>query len=265
MDTTSRKYETLALNLQALIENNHFAAGYKLPSIRKLSEQWHYSIDTVQKALNLLEDRGYVQPVAKSGYYVQARNAPTVQSCTQAPDSIVLEPPVNLEVADQIAMLLKSSTRHDVSPLGVAFPAHELLPIATLRRSYATVNRTRPDLLTLGSHVEPNQPELVQQLQQRFGGTVLLKGQFSLICGPEQQSASLACGNPGMASGGMGDVLSGIITALMAQGLDSFAAACCGGYLHGTAADLQAFETGERGLHATAILPHLSRLLNGKV
>lgn len=168
MDTTSCKYETLALNLQALIENNHFAAGYKLPSIRKLSEQWHYSIDTVQKALNLLEDRGYVQPVAKSGYYVQARNVPVGAVCTQAPDSIVLEPPVNLEVADQIAMLLRSSTREGVAPLGVAFPAHELLPIATLRRSYATVNRTRPDLLTLGSHVEPNQPELVQQLQQRF-------------------------------------------------------------------------------------------------
>ena len=112
--------------------------------------------------------------------------------------------------------------------------------------------------------VQQNRPLAVQQLQQRFGGTVLLKGQHSLICGPKQQSASLACGNPGMASGGMGDVLSGIIAALVAQGLDSFAAACCGGYLHGTAADLQAFETGERGLHATAILPHLSRLLNGK-
>jgi len=168
MDNSSCKYETLALNLQALIENNHFAAGYKLPSIRKLSEQWHYSIDTVQKALNLLEDRGYVQPVAKSGYYVQARTLPNAAACTQAPDSIVLEPPVNLEVANQIAMLLRSSTREGVAPLGVAFPAHELLPIATLRRSYATVNRTRPDLLTLGSHVEPNQPELVQQLQQRF-------------------------------------------------------------------------------------------------
>jgi DNA-binding transcriptional MocR family regulator len=168
MDNSARKYETLALSLQALIENNHFSEGYKLPSIRKLSEQWHYSIDTVQKALNLLEDRGYVQPVAKSGYYVQSRNIQIPMACTKAPDSIVLDPPVNLEVADQIAMLLKSSTREGVAPLGVAFPAHELLPIATLRRSYATVNRTRPDLLTLGSHVEPNRPELVQQLQQRF-------------------------------------------------------------------------------------------------
>jgi len=110
--------------------------------------------------------------------------------------------------------------------------------------------------------VQQNRPLAIQQLQQRFGGTILLKGQHSLICGPKQQSASLNCGNPGMASGGMGDVLSGIIAALMAQGLDSFVAACCGGYLHGTAADLQAIATGERGLHATALLSCMSRLLN---
>ena len=112
--------------------------------------------------------------------------------------------------------------------------------------------------------VQQNRQQAVQQLQQRFGGTVLLKGQHSLICGPRQQSASLNCGNPGMASGGMGDVLAGIIAALLAQGLDSFTAACCGGWLHATAADRQAAETGERGLHATAILAHLPLLLNGK-
>lgn len=162
------KYETLALNLQSLIDNNQFQEGYKLPSIRKLSEQWHYSIDTVQKALNLLEDRGYVQPVAKSGYYVQSRTRLDTPACTQAPNSIALEPPVNLEVADHIATLLKSSMKEGVAPLGIAFPSNELLPIASLRRSYATVNRTQPGLLMQGSHVEPNQPALIQQLSNRF-------------------------------------------------------------------------------------------------
>lgn len=108
-----------------------------------------------------------------------------------------------------------------------------------------------------------NRQQAVIALQQRFGGTVLLKGQHSLICGPDQQYARLECGNPGMASGGMGDVLSGIIAALLAQGLSGFAAASLGGWLHGTAADLYAAQFGERGLHATAILPHLSKLLNG--
>ncbi|HEX4843914.1 MAG TPA: PLP-dependent aminotransferase family protein [Limnobacter sp.] len=162
------KYEQLALTIQGMIEGQQFVAGYKLPSIRKLSEQWHYSIDTVQKALNLLEDRGFVQPVPKSGYYVQMPTAPQRQMCTQAPNSIALDPPINLDVADQISMLLKNCMRADVAPLGVAFPATTLLPIASLRRSYATVNRTRPELLAQASHVEPNQAALVQQLQQRF-------------------------------------------------------------------------------------------------
>jgi len=104
----------------------------------------------------------------------------------------------------------------------------------------------------------------VQQLQQRFGGTIVLKGHGSLIAGPEQQLARLDCGNPGMASGGMGDVLSGIIAALLAQGLTGFDAAALGGWLHGTAADQQAGIQGERGLLPTAILPRLQLLLNGK-
>lgn len=104
----------------------------------------------------------------------------------------------------------------------------------------------------------------VQQLQQRFGGTVLLKGHASLIAGPQQQLARLDCGNPGMACGGMGDVLSGIIAALLAQGLTGFDAAAVGGWLHSTAADQLAAAQGERGLLPTAILPRLQQLLNGK-
>ncbi|WP_215395522.1 NAD(P)H-hydrate dehydratase [Rheinheimera oceanensis] len=111
--------------------------------------------------------------------------------------------------------------------------------------------------------IQHNRLAAVQQLQQRFGGTVLLKGHASLIAGP-QQLARLDCGNPGMACGGMGDVLSGIIAALLAQGLTGFDAAALGGWLHGTAADQLAAIQGERGLTPTAILPRLQLLLNGK-
>lgn len=112
--------------------------------------------------------------------------------------------------------------------------------------------------------IEHDRVAAVQQLQQQFGGTVLLKGQHSLIAGPKQQLARLNCGNPGMASGGMGDVLSGIIAALLAQGLSSFDAAAVGGWLHGSAADQLSAERGERGLLATDILSPLQKLLNGK-
>ncbi|MEO8034804.1 MAG: NAD(P)H-hydrate dehydratase [Acidobacteriota bacterium] len=57
-------------------------------------------------------------------------------------------------------------------------------------------------------------------------------------------------GNPGMASGGMGDVLSGIVAALLARGVDPFEAACAAVYLHGFAGDILREELGDTGLTA---------------
>jgi ADP-dependent NAD(P)H-hydrate dehydratase / NAD(P)H-hydrate epimerase len=97
-------------------------------------------------------------------------------------------------------------------------------------------------------------------LQQRYGGVVVLKGAGSLIASSEGISV-VNCGNPGMATGGMGDVLSGITGGLLAQGLTIDRAATLGVCLHGHAADLAA-QNGERGLLATDLLPHLQGLLN---
>ena len=69
-------------------------------------------------------------------------------------------------------------------------------------------------------------------------------------------------GNPGMASGGMGDVLTGVIASLVAQGLPLFAAAKAGVYLHGLAGDWAAQAGGERGLLATDLLPWLRQAVN---
>jgi NAD(P)H-hydrate epimerase len=66
-------------------------------------------------------------------------------------------------------------------------------------------------------------------------------------------------GNPGMATGGTGDVLAGLIAALLAQGLDSFAAARLGVYLHGLSGDLARDEIGEASLIATDLLDYLPR------
>jgi hydroxyethylthiazole kinase-like uncharacterized protein yjeF len=102
-----------------------------------------------------------------------------------------------------------------------------------------------------------------QQLQQRFGGVVLLKGNGSLIAGDDQLLLS-DYGNPGMASGGMGDVLSGVLGALLAQldahamtALDCVALGVC---LHGAAADIAA-QDGQRGLCATDLIPAMRELL----
>ena len=106
--------------------------------------------------------------------------------------------------------------------------------------------------------------EAVQQLQHRYGGAAVLKGAGSLVCGgPDEPLGLCTDGNPGMASGGMGDVLSGIMGGLLAQGLDVSTAARVGTLVHALAADRAVEHEGERGLVATDLLPQIRRLVNG--
>lgn len=110
------------------------------------------------------------------------------------------------------------------------------------------------------AEVEGDRFAAVSRLQRRYGGVVLLKGAGSLIC--DGRHISLCDeGNPGMASGGMGDLLSGIIAALLAQGWPAGTAARLGAVIHGEAADLAAAE-GERGMLASDLLPWIRRLVN---
>src|SRR2546426_5218507 len=74
-----------------------------------------------------------------------------------------------------------------------------------------------------------------------------LKGAGSVVAGPDGRLAVNPTGNPGLATGGTGDVLTGIITGLLAQGLAPWGAACVGVYAHGLAGDLAASEGGETG------------------
>lgn len=102
----------------------------------------------------------------------------------------------------------------------------------------------------------------VARLQKRYGGAVILKGAGSLVACPEYEHIGVCpYGNPGMASGGMGDVLSGVLGALLAQGLSVSQAARLGVCLHACAADLASLE-GQRGMLATDLLPHLRSLVN---
>jgi NAD(P)H-hydrate epimerase len=95
----------------------------------------------------------------------------------------------------------------------------------------------------------------------RFGSVVLLKGACSVIAAVGERVHINPTGNPGMASGGAGDVLTGIAAALLAQGLSAFDAARLGAYLHGLAGDLAAGESGEIGMIAGDLLPALPRAI----
>lgn len=101
-------------------------------------------------------------------------------------------------------------------------------------------------------------------LAQKYRAIVVLKGAGSLIADPDGRVAVCPWGNPGMASGGMGDVLTGVIAGLLAQGLNPWDAACLGVGLHARAGDLAA-RAGERGLLASDLFSYLRALVNGRV
>jgi len=108
--------------------------------------------------------------------------------------------------------------------------------------------------------VQADRLQTVTALRNRFGGVIVLKGSGTLVYDGELWLCDR--GNPGMASGGMGDVLTGIISGLIAQGQDLSAAARYGVWLHATAADQAAREGGEIGLMATDLLPCLRKIIN---
>jgi NAD(P)H-hydrate epimerase len=90
-----------------------------------------------------------------------------------------------------------------------------------------------------------------------YGVWLILKGARTIIAAPDGRYALNGSGNPGMASGGMGDVLTGVVAALLAQGYDPWEACRLGVFAHGHAADLVAADYGEMGLAARDVQEHL--------
>ncbi|ABZ78180.1 carbohydrate kinase, YjeF related protein [Shewanella halifaxensis HAW-EB4] len=110
------------------------------------------------------------------------------------------------------------------------------------------------------TEVEQDRFNAVRLLQQKYGGVIVLKGPGTIIYNGDKCIVA-PVGNPGLASGGCGDVLAGVIGGLMAQGYTSMEAACLGVVIHGDAADLAA-KSGERGMLASDLMPYIRQLVN---
>lgn len=117
-------------------------------------------------------------------------------------------------------------------------------------------------LSTTNENIQQDRFESASRIQKQYGGVVVLKGVGTVIKDKEACAAVCPAGNPGMASGGMGDVLSGVIGGLLAQKLTTIMAAKLGVLIHSAAADQAANEGGERGLLATDLMSHLRTLVN---
>jgi hydroxyethylthiazole kinase-like uncharacterized protein yjeF len=133
----------------------------------------------------------------------------------------------------------------------------------------ATVTRQEPTVLTphpgemarlLGStvgRVEVDRPAAARETARRYRAWVVLKGAHTLLADPDGRLWINTTGNPGMATGGTGDVLTGVLGALLAQSLSLPNAATAAIYLHGLAGDLAARQTGEVGMIARDLIAHL--------
>ncbi|HXU46372.1 MAG TPA: NAD(P)H-hydrate dehydratase, partial [Thermoanaerobaculia bacterium] len=110
---------------------------------------------------------------------------------------------------------------------------------------------------TSAAEIEADRLAAVRRAASETGAVVVLKGHRTLVAGSIEDRIEIwinPTGNPGLATGGTGDVLTGLLAALLAQGLEPFDAARLGVYLHGLAGDLAAEAEGERGLRASDLV-----------
>lgn len=99
---------------------------------------------------------------------------------------------------------------------------------------------------------------IAREQAQKWGHIVLLKGAYTVVAAPDGRVTLLPFANPALAVGGSGDVLSGMILALLGQGMGVYEAAVLGGYLHGTAGALYA---GKSGLLASELADLVSEAM----
>ncbi|WP_243373898.1 NAD(P)H-hydrate dehydratase [Geotalea sp. SG265] len=112
------------------------------------------------------------------------------------------------------------------------------------------------------AQVEEDRIGIAREFCSKYQVFLILKGARTIITSPDGEIAINGSGNPGMASGGMGDVLTGVVTALVAQGYAPFTACCLGAFIHGLSGDLVAAAKGEIGISAVDVQESLPYAFN---
>ena len=136
------------------------------------------------------------------------------------------------------------------------------------KHKYLLRGRLAPTILTphggefarLGGNPEEDRRTAAEAMAQELNCVILLKGHHTVITNGTATYIN-PTGNPGMAVGGSGDVLAGVITALLGQGIEPLKAVACGAWLHGAAGDCCAAEIGQYGMLPSDMLRVLPRLL----
>jgi len=105
--------------------------------------------------------------------------------------------------------------------------------------------------------IQTDREGTAKRMAAQWSVVVVLKGAFTVVAAPDGRTVVVPFANPGLATAGTGDVLSGAIVGLRAQGLAAFEAAVCAAYVHGLAGELARAELGDMGLVAGDLVPRL--------
>lgn len=156
-----------------------------------------------------------------------------------------------LETAREIAVVLDADGLYAV---------REDLSVVATRSAQAVLTPHPGELSYLSGRtivdIQSDRPGAAADLARRSRGIALLKGAGTVVTDGERYYVNTT-GNPGMATAGTGDVLTGMIAALMAQGMKPFEAAALGAHLHGLAGDLAAEDLGQHSLISTDLIGYL--------
>jgi NAD(P)H-hydrate epimerase len=195
-----------------------------------------------------------------------------LESYLENPNVIAIGPGLG-QTAWSEQLLQRVFIEADKRQVSVILDADALNLLSTLKLS-----TKRPENLIITPHpgeaarllgktiheIESDRFKSVALLQEKYNAVVVLKGSGSLVCYKKlglQKIGVCNAGNPGMATGGMGDILTGLIAGLLAQGLSASDAAEMGVDLHAKSADLASLEVGEIGLLPSDVLEEIRYLL----
>ena len=201
-------------------------------------------------------------PVAdKDGRYAPA-SVEQILSLLQGKDAVLIGPGIGQ--SDGVEAVVCAVLEHFNGP--VVLDADSI----NLMRMHKDIlrGRTAPTILTphdgefvrFGGVLESDRIASAKQLARDLGVIVLLKGHQTVITDGDSVYLNRT-GNPGMATGGSGDVLAGVIVSLLGQGISPLEAAACGAWLHGAAGDICEKEIGQYGMLPSDMVNVLPRLL----
>jgi len=212
-------------------------------------------------------------PDAGSGY-LSADALPVIEELIPGRDALAIGPGLGQDPAT--VALVHTLTKSAGLPLVIDADGLNAVALDTNclldRKSTGVVLTPHPGEMArlMGvsvADVEADRIATARRFSAAFGVYLILKGSRTVIAAPDGRVAINGSGNPGMASGGMGDVLTGIVVSLLGQGFSPWNVCCLGVFIHGFAADLVAQDKGEIGMSAGDVqekLPYAyQKLLTG--